>query len=63
MNLSVTHKKKKISKAFLELTAQNVDKFYYFIPPNIMYDQPKNIVRDGLRQRKTKTKKVNDRIL
>ena len=40
---------KVILKVFLELTAKNVDKCYYFIPPNFMYNQTRNTVRDGLR--------------
>ena len=38
---------KAISKVFLELTAQNVDKFYCFILPNIICNQTRNTIRDG----------------
>ena len=36
-----------ILKVFLELTAENVDKFYYFILTNIMYNQTSNTVRES----------------
>ena len=49
---------KVISKVFLELPAvlhKNADKFYYFILPNITYNQTRNTIKNGLQWRKTKT--------
>ena len=63
MNLSVTHARRKVH--FKSVFGINCTKILvnFIILPNITYNQTRNAVRDGLQWRKTKTKRVNDRIL
>ena len=66
--MSVTHTwRKGNSKSVFRINCAkmfiNFIFLYYQILYIIMYNQTRNTVRDGLRQRKTKTKRVNDRIL
>ena len=51
MNLSVTRswRKGNFQSAFnVDLLRKNVDKFYYSISPNFIYNQTRNTIRDGL---------------
>ena len=65
MNLLVTHawRKSNLKSVFRINCTEMLINFIVLFYQSIMYNQTRNTVRDGLQWRKTKTLRVNDRIL